>query len=123
MAGDSPHDELGDFTATKRPQDARGETKASASDRTDCHVCGHVVAPYYRHCPQCEGRRNREKVDRLAAVIREVKSWVDHPADPETERDTIKQLYELDHPDVKGLLGWVESHREVRSVRPGRVRR
>lgn len=68
----------------------------SDSYTTKCDVCGHVVKPNYRHCPKCEGDRNRRSVDVLREVIVEMKE--SPPRNAAEERDAIKRLYQLDHP-------------------------
>jgi uncharacterized OB-fold protein len=80
--------------------------------RTYCTSCNHVLKPYYARCPKCEGDRNREKVDALAAVIRELKGSVDMPLAPDHEARLVKRLVELDHPDVRGFLTWLQDARE-----------
>lgn len=84
--------------------------------KTECSRCKHVVAPFYRTCPKCEGDRNRDKVDRLERTIKEFKD-VDSVMNPERERQLVKQLEECDHPDVKGFLQKVTALREEHGKR------
>ena len=74
-----------------------------------CSKCDHIVKPFYTVCPQCQGDKNRVQVDRLAAVIRELKDSVNCDMDPERERELLK-VY--DHPDIKGLLNWLSDARD-----------
>lgn len=86
-----------------------------------CSACGHITKPYYGRCPKCEGDRNRRNVDRLAEVIRELKSSVDGPLSPDRERELVKLLHVYGHPDPKGLLDSIEDRR--RNARPSDRRR
>lgn len=73
--------------------------------------CGHVIAPFYRTCPACEGARNRERCNALRAVVLEVKATAHTPVSADHEAYLKKQLHDLGHPDVSGLLAWVEVQR------------
>jgi uncharacterized OB-fold protein len=85
-----------------------------------CPHCGHVVKPFYVKCPQCQGEQNRSRVERLRDVVRELKASADTPLDYDRERHLLHQLAELDHPDIKGLLAWIEKRREDNSTHGAR---
>lgn len=79
----------------------------------ECPTCKHVMAPYYRHCPKCEGDRNRQKVDRIAELVRELKAIaVQGDPNPSREREILHQLREYDHPDLDGLTRWCMGARD-----------
>lgn len=81
--------------------------------QTTCGSCEHPMAPFYGRCPRCEGNRNRQRVERLAEFVRELKSLaVGGDPDPEREREIIAQLREYDHPDIDGLTRWCSITRE-----------
>ena len=86
---------------------------------TECPHCHHAVAPFYRTCPKCEGQRNRRKVERVAELVRELKS-IAQAGDPDggREREIIHQLREFDHPDLDGLERWCSAARD-RAERAG----
>jgi hypothetical protein len=65
-------------------------------------------------------RRRRREVERLAEVIRALKS----AADPDSERALIHQLRELNHPDVDGLLNALRerANKPAKSAPKGRER-
>jgi hypothetical protein len=79
---------------------------AKLADRgeTSCDRCKHVVKPYYKHCPRCEGWTNHLQVERLADAIRKVKQ---QPPTPAQEQAFIKRLIELGHPDATGFIAAV----------------
>lgn len=69
-------------------------------------------------CAACRARgatlaadNSRQHVERLGALIRELKA----SSDPGSERDLIKQLGKLGHPDVEGLTGAL---RDARAKQP-----
>jgi hypothetical protein len=58
-------------------------------------------------CERCEmrvrdaiGQSNREKVDEMAAIIRDLKESIDPPS----ETAMLERLAQLHHPDIPGLL-------------------
>lgn len=96
---------------------AAPETYASKSEK--CSKCGHVTKPYYGKCPRCEGMSNRQKVDALAGVIRELKDSAGSDIGPEREQRLFALLLEYGHPDPKGFMGWLSTARdEARSNKP-----
>ena len=68
--------------------------KPKAADR--CSHCDHVIRPYYRTCPQCEGTCNRALVERLGDSIRSYRARP--PRTPDEERAAEKQLVSYGHP-------------------------
>lgn len=83
------------------------------SPQTTCSSCDHVLAPYYRHCPRCEGSRNRGRVESMADLIRQLRTLaLAGDPDPEREREIIAQLREHNHPDLDGLTRWCAAARE-----------
>ncbi len=93
--------------------DAEGDVSTTDVAKEYCPTCGHITKPFYGKCPKCEGDRNRLHVDRLAEVIRELKSSVDGPLSPDRERELVKLLYLYSHPDPKGLLDWIENQKRA----------
>jgi uncharacterized OB-fold protein len=92
-------------------------------DETFCATCDHVMSPYYARCPQCEGRRNRTKVDALATVIRALKASVEVPEGDSDELEYLKQrLVELDHPYPNEFLAWLDEARAAASKSRSRRR-
>lgn len=85
-----------------------------------CPTCGHITKPFYGRCPKCEGDRNRVQVNKLAEVIRELKSSIDGPLNPERERELVKLLHVYNHPDPKGLLDWIENQKRAPKNTRGR---
>lgn len=80
---------------------------------TTCRTCDHAMAPFYGRCPRCQGNANRERVERMAEAIRDLKSLaVAGDPDPEREREIVAQLREYEHPDLDGLLRWCAATRE-----------
>lgn len=63
-----------------------------------------------------EGDRNRVKVDRMASLIRELK---DSPF-PEDEHALLRQIKDLEHPDVKGLIEAIIEKRKGKPSQPNR---
>lgn len=67
-----------------------------------CSVCGEDVNPAYLRprdgCVLCVGQRNRERADRMQDAIRALKD--NPPRTSDAERDAIKQLHALGHPDA-----------------------
>lgn len=95
------HDDSGfDSLVAKAARDA-AETIRSGGGSSTCERCKHVVKPYYRHCPRCEGWRNLLQVERLEDAIRKVKA---SPPKPDQQAAFIKRLIELGHPDAVGLI-------------------
>lgn len=79
----------------------------------DCYPCGHKRSTFYpKKCLACEGRKNREHVDRLADVIRDAKRLLAAGTDPETERVLVHRLSSLMHPDPSGLIQHLNEQRE-----------
>jgi hypothetical protein len=72
-----------------------------------CNVCDHVTKPFYAKCPRCEGNRNRDVGDRLRDVIVELKESVRYDLDPQRERELLKDLVTLGHPDPQGFIAWI----------------
>lgn len=91
---------------------ARSTYVGSKPDRSYCPHCQHVLRPFYMRCPRCEGDRNRERVDALADVIRELKGSLERPLSPDRERELVKLLRDYDHPDADGFLRWLQESRE-----------
>jgi uncharacterized OB-fold protein len=100
-----------------------GKLKPSDPNKTYCSTCQHIMRPYYARCPKCEGDRNRIKIDRLAEVIRELKTSVTRDLEPDRERELIKLLEVYQHPDAKGFLGWLSNAREQARSAPQKGRR
>lgn len=95
-----------------------------APERTYCSTCNHVLKPFYVHCPKCQGDTNRRHVDRLAAVIRELKDSIHDDIDPDRERELVKMLELYEHPEPKGFLAWLADAREKARQSPrGKGRR
>ena len=69
-----------------------------------CIECGEPML--WRDCKRCEGNRNRESVERLSELIRDLRA--SPPRNPESERQCIKRLLALGHssPDecVKAIV-------------------
>jgi hypothetical protein len=81
--------------------------------QTECHECKHQLAPNYRKCPRCEGNRNRNRGDRVAELVRELKSIAQSgDPSPQREREILTQLREYDHPDIDGLVRWCTGVRD-----------
>lgn len=79
---------------------------------TDKYPCGHERSMHYpKKCLLCEGKRNREHVDRLAEVIRDVKRILAGGTDPETERVLLHRLNALMHPDPAELIAILNARR------------
>src|SRR5262245_38678826 len=74
---------------------------------TNCPDCGHTVAPFYRNCPQCEGKKNRQRSDDTAAAIRDLKA----ARTTEQERAAMHRLRFLRHPDLEGLTASIAERR------------
>ncbi len=89
------------------------ERSTYVTSRAYCSSCNHVTKPFYGKCPQCEGARNRDRVDQLRDVIRELKEGVDGFIAPDRERELVKLLTTYDHPDPKGLLDALEARRNA----------
>ena len=79
-----------------------GEVLKAPMERTHCPNCEHVMRPFYARCPKCEGDRNREHVERLRLVIQQAKA--NPPQTADAERDLVKKLASLQHPDINGFL-------------------
>ena len=88
------------------------ERTPSAATST-CPHCRQPMLLNRRSCGRCEGERNRERVERMAELIRELKGLaVKGDPDPERERTIIMQLRESGHPDLDGLTRWCTATRE-----------
>jgi len=88
------------------------ERTPSAATST-CPHCRQPMLLNRRSCGRCEGERNRERVQRMAELIRELKGLaVKGDPDPERERTIILQLREAGHPDLDGLTRWCTATRE-----------
>lgn len=78
-----------------------------------CSVCsfelGHTYTP--KNCPQCQGRKNRDKVERMREVVRELKEGVRYDLDSARESELRRLLVEYGHPDPTGLLAWIADQR------------
>ena len=66
-----------------------------------------VISPFYKTCPRCEGEFNRERVDKLAEVIRALKATVEKPISDSEHQWLVGQLDELGHPNKSDLLTWI----------------
>jgi hypothetical protein len=78
-----------------------------------CPHCRQPMLLNRRSCGRCEGARNRERVERMAESIRELKRLsVKGDPDPERERTIIMQLRESGHPDLDALTRWCSATRE-----------
>lgn len=91
--------------------------RPEASPPTNCPECGHVVRPYYKRCPKCEGARNRKAVDATAVVIKQLKA----SRNPEEERVLLKQLDAMGHPDVNGLVLAIRNRLSAGGSKPRRA--
>jgi hypothetical protein len=74
--------------------------------------CSHERIASYPKCQTCVGDRNRNRVDTLRDVIRDLKASVDSPMSNDEERRLFKALKEYDHPDPDSLMRWLQSQRE-----------
>lgn len=84
-------------------------------ERTYCPDCNHVMRPFYRNCPQCEGERNRRSVEVLAEVIRDIKANVPRTADQ--ERAAMKRLVALNHPCPADFLKAIQTSGDDKPAR------
>lgn len=105
----------GYVAAITAPPAARGETIAVPAQTSrgpyHCASCGRSYAiRSFGECVFCQGNRNRQNHNAVRDAIRELK---DGRANPEQERRLIKQLHELGHPDLKGLLDTLAAQREA----------
>lgn len=73
-----------------------------------------------RACANCEGKQNRERSDRLTKAIREFKDSAHAPIDAQREKELVKQLESLDHPNIDGLVAWVKAEREASQLKNNR---
>ena len=104
-------------TVTTRPCRACGQPcDVTAAGMDALKTCNRILlergdAPLNEYrvfaCERCEmhmrgsvGRANRETVDEMAAIIRDLREAVD----PAGENEMIQRLKELGHPDTVGLL-------------------
>ncbi len=92
-------------------------------ERPATYACGHAISMHYpkrRTCMTCEGKRNRDQIERLAELIRECKRILAGGTDPETERLLIHRLNALGHPDGKELVQFLNEKRERANESPRR---
>ena len=83
-----------------------------------CGACSKEHAS--KSCPQCEGRRNRDRHDQLTLVVRELKSSVNEPLDAQRERELVLDLDALGHPDKDSLLRWITEQKTKPAQQPQR---
>lgn len=82
-------------------------------------VCsrGHTYGvPMWGECPQCQGLDNRVLGDRAGVAVRALKAAMES----DRERDSylaVKQLHELGHPDVQGLVNSIRIRLETASAK------
>lgn len=84
------------------------------TNRTELPLCpnGHPVG--YRmwgECPKCQGIANRHRAERLEDETRRMKLAI-ASGNANDERASMKQLFELGHPDVSGLIASVKAKLE-----------
>ena len=97
------------------------EQTPSAATST-CPHCRQPMPLNRRNCGRCEGERNRERVERMAELIRELKGLsIKGDPDPERERTIIMQLRESGHPDLDALTRWCAATREKAEHGGGKV--
>lgn len=72
-------------------------------------------------CERCEmrvrdaiGQANREKVDEMAAIIRDLKEAIDPPS----ETAMLERLAQLHHPDIPGLLHAIGERKAAEKTSP-----
>jgi hypothetical protein len=63
-------------------------------EQLSCIKCGEPML--WRDCKRCEGNLNRDRTERLAELIRDLRA--SPPRSPESERQCIKRLLALGHP-------------------------
>lgn len=101
---EDPQEAIG-YTA-ERPQVRHRPAQPPKLERKPIEVCsecgGEIVIRMFGECPHCQGRRNRVKADRMSEAVRALKA--DMPPGAEEERRLIREITELGHPDVRGLL-------------------
>jgi hypothetical protein len=85
------------------------------AQETTCAVCGHTCKPFYAKCPRCEGRRNREHVERLAELIRELKAK--RPRGAKDEAAAIQRLRDYQHPCPEDFLKAISGEANTKSTR------
>ena len=95
---ESPREAIGFVPAPARPA-----VPVVVPMTVRCSSCGTDVNPAYIRriggCVLCEGRRNRQAVDALAAAVRDLKA--SPPGDARAESDAEKRLSALGHPDAE----------------------
>lgn len=116
---EDPREELGYMAPEQRAQPLataleQATTRAEAAKEYCVHHTTQIVRPLYAKCPRCEGEANRRRGEALNVVIRELKNG---NANPERERQLVKALHSLQHPDPKGLLDAIAARRSGGSSR------
>lgn len=89
------------FTLFNRMLESRGEERLNPHKVVFCDACrarGQAM----------QGERNRKHTDALAALIVKLKA----SRDPANEREPLRRIAELGHPDIPGMLETIKAKRD-----------
>lgn len=83
----------------------------NVTEPTRCESGHPYTYKYFGECPTCQGIRNRHKAERMTDEVRRLKLAI-ASGNASDERVSMKQLFELGHPDVQGLIAAVKARLE-----------